>query len=141
MGEGLSCSDPQFVGLCQHHLEHRHEGRRLAEVAAAHYVCVDVEALHVGSRLDALYHVVQAPYDGWGELEGNRERKCEKEKSRGMCGVSATLTEFLNCSNSRSALVACRRGPQGVCWRHPASSWFAVGREKYDETRISTALS
>lgn len=100
MGEGLSCSDPQFVGLCQHHLEHRHEGRRLAEVAAAHYVCVDVEALHVGSRLDALHHVVQAPYDGWGELEGNRERlrerKREKEKLREMCSVSARLKMICN---------------------------------------------
>lgn len=81
MGEGLSCSDPQFVGLCQNHLEHRHECRRLAEVAATHYVCVDVEALHVGARLDALHHVVQASYDGQGELE--RMSETERQTKEG----------------------------------------------------------
>ena len=54
--------------MCQHHLEDRHEGGRLAEVAAANYVGVDVEAVRVGPRLYAPCYVVQTSYNGWGEL-------------------------------------------------------------------------
>lgn len=52
----------------QHHLEDGHEGRSLAEVAAAHDVGVDVEALGVGPALDAPGDVVQPSYDGGREL-------------------------------------------------------------------------
>lgn len=57
--------------MCQHHLEDRHEGGGLAEVAAAHYMGVDVEAVRVGPGLYTPRHVVQSSYDGRGELEGN----------------------------------------------------------------------
>ncbi len=61
-------SDPEFVGLCQHHLENGHERRRLAEVAAADYVGVDVETLRVGSGLDTPGDVMKSSYDGGREL-------------------------------------------------------------------------
>lgn len=62
-------SDAQFVGLRQHHLEDGHEGRRLAEVAVADDVGVDVEALGVGSALDAPGYVVESSDNGGGELQ------------------------------------------------------------------------
>lgn len=52
------CSHPEFVGLRQHHLQDGHERRRLAEVAAADDVGVDVEALGVAPGLYAPGHVV-----------------------------------------------------------------------------------
>lgn len=58
-------SNTQFVGLCQHHLQDRHEGGRLAEVAAAHDVCVDVESVGVGAALDAAGHTVQTTDYSW----------------------------------------------------------------------------
>lgn len=51
-------SDPEFVGLRQHHLQDGHECWRLAEVAAADDVGVDVEALRVAPGLYAPGHVV-----------------------------------------------------------------------------------
>lgn len=62
-------SDAQFVGLRQHHLEDGHEGRRLAEVAVADDVGVDVEALGVGSALDGPGYVVESSDNGGGELQ------------------------------------------------------------------------
>ncbi len=62
-------SNTQLVGLCQHHLQDRHEGRRLAEVAAAHDVCVDVESVGVGAALDAVGHTVQTTDYSWRQLE------------------------------------------------------------------------
>lgn len=68
----LEVLDPKFVGLRQDHLEDRHEGGRLAEVAAAHDVGVDVEAVHVGPGLHAPRHVVQSSHDGRGELRAEQ---------------------------------------------------------------------
>lgn len=62
-------SNTQFVGLCQHHLQDGHEGRRLAEVAAAHDVCVDVESVGVAAALDAAGHIVQTTDYSWRQLE------------------------------------------------------------------------
>ncbi len=62
-------SNTQFVGLCQHHLQDRHEGGRLAEVAAAHNVCVDVESVGVGAALDAAGHTVQTTDYSWRQLK------------------------------------------------------------------------
>lgn len=66
---GEAKSDGQFVGLRQHHLEDGHEGRRLAEVAVADDVGVDVEALGVGPALDAPGYVVESSDNGGGELQ------------------------------------------------------------------------
>lgn len=65
-------SDPEFVSLSQHHLQDGHERRRLAEVAAADYVRVDVEALRVGSGLYAPGDVVKSSNNGGRELRGRR---------------------------------------------------------------------
>lgn len=51
-------SDSEFVGLRQYHLQDGHERRRLAEVAVADDVGVDVEALCVASGLYAPDYVV-----------------------------------------------------------------------------------
>lgn len=75
MGGSWTHSDPQFVGLRQHHLQDGHEGRRLAEVAAADDVGVDVQALGVASALYAPGDVVQSSYDGGRELQGGREQE------------------------------------------------------------------
>lgn len=61
-------SDAQLISLCQYHLQDWHESRGLAEVAVADDVCVDVEAVGVGARLDAPSHIVQAAHDGWRKL-------------------------------------------------------------------------
>lgn len=58
--------------MCEHHFENGHEGRRLAEVAAADDVGVDVEALGVGSGLDAPGDVMESSDDGGRELQGRR---------------------------------------------------------------------
>lgn len=58
-------SNTQPVGLRQHHLQDRHEGRRLAEVAVAHDVCVDVEPVGVAAALDAAGHVVKTTDNSW----------------------------------------------------------------------------
>lgn len=70
-------SDPKFVGLRQHHLEYRHERWSLAEVAVAHYVGVDVDALCVGSGLYAPGYVVQSSYNGRGELHRGTAELCQ----------------------------------------------------------------
>lgn len=66
-------SNTQPVGLRQHHLQDRHEGRRLAEVAVAHDVCVDVEPVGVAAALDAAGHVVKTTDNSWRQLERERE--------------------------------------------------------------------
>lgn len=57
-------SNAKLVGLRQHHLQYGHKGRRLAEVAVADDVGVDVEAVRVGTRLDGPRYVVKPSYDG-----------------------------------------------------------------------------
>lgn len=74
--EGKGKSDAQFVGLRQHHLEDGHEGRRLAEVAVADDVGVDVEALGVRSALDAPGYVVESSDNGGGELQSATAGGC-----------------------------------------------------------------
>lgn len=61
-------SHAQLVGLRQDHFQDGHERRRLAEVAVADDVGVDVEALRVGPSLDAPGDVVKSGYDGGREL-------------------------------------------------------------------------
>lgn len=69
-------SHPKFVGLCQHHLEHGHESRGLAEVAAADDMSVDVEALCVGSRHYGPHKVMKSSNDGGGELQRGTVELC-----------------------------------------------------------------
>lgn len=65
-------SNGKLVGLRQHHLQDGHERRRLAEVAVADDVGVDVEALRVGSGLDGPRYVMKPSNDGRRELSGGK---------------------------------------------------------------------
>lgn len=62
-------SHAQLVGLRQDHLQDGHERRRLAEVAVADNVGVDVEAVRVGASFDAPGDVVKSGDDGRRELD------------------------------------------------------------------------
>lgn len=70
-------SNAELVGLRQHHLQHGHEGGRLAEVAAADDVGVDVQALCVGARLDGPRYAVESSDDGRRELSGGETAELE----------------------------------------------------------------
>ncbi len=112
-------SNTQFVGLCQHHLQDRHEGGRLAEVAAAHDVCVDVESVGVGAALDAAGHTVQTTDYSWRQLE---RRVC-------VSLITVSLHDrvcLYSVKYSPFALSACHRDTRASYEHRPASSWFAV---------------
>lgn len=56
-------SNPQFIGLCEHHLQYWHKGRGFTEVAVADDVRVDVESVGVGTALNTTCHIVKATYN------------------------------------------------------------------------------
>lgn len=61
-------SDSQLVGDCHDHFEDGHEGRNLAEVAAADHLCVDLQAPLVILARHTAADLVEAVEDVLGEL-------------------------------------------------------------------------
>jgi len=61
-------SHGQLVGDGHEHFEHGHEGRDLAEVAAAHHLRVNLQTLRIAAGADAAADLVQAQEDAGREL-------------------------------------------------------------------------
>ncbi len=68
-------SHGQLVGDGHEHFQDGHEGRDLAEVAAAHHLRVNLQTLLIAADADAAADLVQAQEDAGSKLTGGRTQE------------------------------------------------------------------